>query len=125
VNAKIKRVLAASLCLVFVLILANCTVTTNDQYFWGSYENLLYDMYIKPGSVPPPLQIDKLEVDISKATNKGKAIPPGVFAHLGMMYAANGDIANATRAFNKEKTLYPESQVLIDGMLERASRNVK
>lgn len=109
----------------FIWILSGCETTGHDQYYWGSYENLLYTMYLEPGKAPPSLQISKLEKDIQKATSRGKVVPPGVYAHLGLMYAANGNIASSVEAFNTEKTLYPESQVLIDGMLKRAALHAK
>lgn len=94
--------------------------TTSQLYYWGDYEQLLYDMYNKPGNAPPELQIDKLSADIERAHNSGQKIAPGVHAHLGMMYASVGNLAAAEAAFNNEKRLYPESATLLDGMLQRA-----
>lgn len=79
---------------------------TNSQlYYWGSYEEQLYNQYNKPGKAPPELQIDKLSEDIERAENSGKKIAPGVHAHLGLMYAAVGNMAAAEAAFNNEKAL--------------------
>lgn len=99
--------------------------TTQSLYYWGDYENLVYDMYNKPGKAPPELQIDKLTQDIEQAESSGRKIAPGIHAHLGMMYAAAGNMAAAEAAFNNEKRLYPESATLLDGMLQRAYENKK
>lgn len=101
--------------------LAGCA-TVNQQYYWNSYEGLIYDMYNKPGKATPDVQIDKLTRDIQKAESVGRPTPPGVYAHLGFMYAAQGNMEKAEAAFNEEKTLYPESEVLINGMLERSKK---
>lgn len=100
--------------------LSGC-VSHNTTYYWGSYEQLLYDIYMAPGSADPLTQVEKLTTDISQAESKGKPVPPGVYAHLGMAYASLGNIGEAMAALTTEKTLYPESAVLIDGMIDRAT----
>lgn len=102
-----------------VILLAACE-SASSLYYWGDYEQLVYDMYNRPGKAPPELQIDKLSADIERARNRGKKIAPGIHAHLGLMYASVGNMAAAEAAFTNEKTLYPESAVLLDGMLQRA-----
>lgn len=102
------------------LLVSACQNTTN-LYYWGEYEQLVYDMYHKPGSATPEVQIDKLSLDIEKANNSGQNLPPGVYAHLGLMYAAVGNMPAAESAFTAEKNLFPESAVFIDGMLKRAN----
>lgn len=100
-------------------LLAGCASNKN-LYYWGHYEPLIYDMYVKPGKADPGTQIEKLTGDIQKAQGRDKTIPPGVYAHLGFMYAIQGNLGRAEEAFNEEKALYPESVVFIDGMMDRA-----
>jgi hypothetical protein len=76
-------------------------------------------MYINPGSADTTTQISKLTTDIQKAEAKNMPIAPGVHAHLGYMYALEGDIGQAKAAFLTEKTLFPESASFIDGMMSR------
>ena len=109
--------------LAFVL-LASCA-TQKPTYYWGHYEPLIYDMYHKPGKAEPGVQIDKLTQDIQRAQDNGLKVPPGLHAHLGLMYAIQGNVAQSQAAFLKEKTLYPESAVMIDGMLKRANERHK
>lgn len=106
--------------LIMTCIWLSACETTPNLYYWGSYEQLLYDMYNKPGSATAELQIDALSTDIEKAENSGQKVAPGIHAHLGLMYAAVGNMAAAEAAFNNEKRLYPESATLLDGMLQRA-----
>lgn len=102
------------------LVLATgCVPAHVDHYYWGQYESLIYDMYVKDGAADPGTQIDKLTADIQQAASLGRPVPPGVHAHLGIMHASVGNIAKAEDAFATEKQLYPESAVLIDGMMKR------
>ena len=101
-------------------LLAACETTSSSLYYWGDYEQLLYDMYNKPGNALPEMQIDQLSADIERAQHEGKNIAPGVHAHLGLMYASIGNMPAAEAAFNNEKRLFPESAILLDGMLQRA-----
>lgn len=106
-----------------ILIVTGCHSTSNrPQYYWGEYEQLIYDSYNKPGAATPALQIQKITRDIEKAKMHHQKIPPGLYAHLGMMYAAQGNKSLAIAAFNEEKKLFPESSILIDGMIQRSNR---
>ncbi len=102
-----------------ILFLTGCA-TSETQYYWGNYENLVYQTYNSPGEVPPSIQIEKLNLDIEKATAAGKPIPPGIYAHLGLMDAANGEKDLAMAALAKEKELFPDSTRFIDGLIQRS-----
>lgn len=114
--------LKLNLALVFfcaVLGLTGCE-TQGSLFYWGEYEKLLHQMYVKPGATDPVAQVDILNRDLQKAEAKDLKPAPGVYAHLGYMYAAMGDVSNAEAAFNAEIALYPESAVLLQGMMNRA-----
>lgn len=113
-NQTIRIALAAML-----LVLGGCA-TSSALYYWGDYESLVHDMYVKPGRADPTTQILKLQELIQRAESLGRGVPPGVFAHLGMMHAMQGDAVSAHRAFSEEMMRFPESTTLIDGMLTRA-----
>lgn len=106
--------------LIGVGLLGGCATGPKTRYHWGQYEQLLYDMYVKPGAATPAVQIEKLSTDIQQAEMLGKPVPPGVYAHLGFMYSLEGNNAAAHNAFDSEKSLYPDASTLIDGMLKRA-----
>lgn len=102
--------------------LSGCA-TNKTQYYWGEYENLVYQTHIKPEEASPFIQIEKLQADIQKAEAANQSIPPGLYAHLGLMYAANGDKSLALDSLNKEKELFPESTQFIDGLINRSVNN--
>jgi hypothetical protein len=110
--------LKGGLLLVSCLILIGCA-TSESLYFWGDYENLIYEMYIEPGSADSATQIHKLKEDISKASSEGKLVPPGLHAHLGYMYFLLGDTHAAILELETEKKLFPESAKFIDGLTGR------
>jgi len=115
---KIVKVLVIGL--VSVLLVAGCATGHKDMYYWGEYENMLNDMYSNPGNTGLDVQIEKIHTDINHADEEGKPSPPGLYAHLGFLYASQGDIAKAKKAFNIEKKLFPESATFINGMMKRA-----
>jgi hypothetical protein len=111
------------LAIVVTVILFSGCASNNSQYYWGEYEGLVYKTHHTPGEVPPSIQIELLQTDIEKAAAVGKPIPPGVYAHLGLMYAANGNKELALASLTKEKELYPESSTFIDGLIKRSLNN--
>lgn len=119
---KKSRLLLSSI-IAFTLFAAGCATPSKDHYYWGSYQTLILKMYVEPGSAAPLTQIEKLTADLQQADSDGKPPPPGLYAHLGMMYAMNGDIAEAEAAFLEEKNLFPEAEVFINGMMERVLLN--
>ncbi len=77
-------------------------------------------MYKKPGSAPPQQQIVALNETVQRAEDRSLSVGPGIYAHLGYMYALDGQQAKSHAALQQEMALFPESKPLIDGMLERA-----
>ncbi len=116
-----KRVLT-SIAILVCITATGCATGPKHQYYWGNYETLIHDMYVNAGKATPTIQIAKITEDIQKAEGQGKPVPPGVYAHLGFMYSLEGNEGAATEAFNEEKSLYKDSQALIDGMLKRAEQ---
>ncbi len=104
-----------------LMLAALCTLSAcaKSIYHWGHYEDLVYDMYVNPGSADPGTQVAKLTEDIDKAHAEGKPVPPGVHAHLGYMYYQQGNLGSAEQEFQTERTLFPESTAFIDGLLKR------
>lgn len=103
---------------VLILLLAGCQVA-RPLYYWGQYEGTLYQSYANPGKISPDEQILKLHEDITKAAAAGLPANPGLHAQLGYLYLAKGQIEAAQKEFETEKTLFPESAVLMDGMLQK------
>ena len=112
------------LCALSTLVASGCSQKPS-MYYWGEYEGLVYKMYIEPGNAEPDVQIEKLKNDIQHAQNQGKKTPPGIYAHLGFMYATVGNNQLAIESFSQEKTLFPESVKFLDGMMKRALKEGK
>lgn len=95
------------------LILAGCASQSPQQiYQWDNYQDSLYKYYTNKSSQQD--QIAALQGVINKARTSNKQVPPGLHAHLGMLYSNTGKKDLAVTEFNAEKRQYPESSVYID-----------
>ncbi len=92
---------------------------SSNLYYWGHYEDSIYDMYAEPGNVSIGDEIMRFEHQIEKTTVSGKFIPPGLHAHLAYLYISEGDYATALIHLQAEKKKFPESGTFIDGLIER------
>jgi len=111
VNPQIKIPVA------FLAILALITGCQTSIYYWGHYENLVYDTYAKPEKVPPEMQVHVMEEDLAKAGSANKPLPPGFHAHLGYEYYLLGKTDLALQQFQQEKKEFPESTVFMDRVI--------
>lgn len=101
------------------LSLVGCASAPKPLYSWGEYPQQSYLMLSVPEKTSPQDQIVKLEKDVEKAKAKNLAVPPGLYAHLGLM---NLNLQNGLRAaeyFELERQVYPESTVLMDRLLKK------
>ncbi|SMN14362.1 DUF4810 domain-containing protein [Bathymodiolus heckerae thiotrophic gill symbiont] len=105
------------------MLLTSC-VTNKNIYYWGEYESIVRQSYVEPGAMDVQTQIEKLNTDLQKTESAGKKVAPGVYAYLGVLYAEQGKYTQSRTALLKEKTLFPEANVLIDGMLNRADKKL-
>lgn len=107
------------LCFIFILFTFFSCSSSKGIYYWGHYEELLYDQYQTPGKATPETQVVKLEEDIEKARSLNKPLPPGFYAHLGYQYLQMGRTADAKESFIAEKKQFIESTVLMDFFLKK------
>lgn len=107
---------------VSLFFVAGCA-TNKEIYYWGEYEQLIHDAYVLPGSADPQTQIEKLNTDLQKTEELGKKPAPGIYAHLGFLYAIEGRQSESKTALMEERLLYPESEIFIDGMMSRSLKN--
>ena len=103
--------LAISLCL------GGCASQPELLYSWGSYEAQVYARL--NGESSPHTQLGEMELDLQKILTSGKRLPPGFYAHMGMLYAETGNYAGAIASFMSEKASFPESVVFMNLLLER------
>lgn len=100
-----------------VALLTGCAPKT--MYHWGSYDALVYHMYVNPDEATAEVQLEALEADIEKARSKAKPLPPGFRAHMGYLYFQLGRYDEAKQAFEAEKIAFPESSHLMDRFLNK------
>ncbi|MBR8466437.1 DUF4810 domain-containing protein [Campylobacter sp. faydin G-140] len=127
---KFSKTLNAFVLTVFAFVVAGCASGSNQMgasYHWeSSYADSIYDYIRQEGDLNE--YINELEKYIanaykaqaSKAANK---IPPGLYAHLGLLYANNGDSVRAKSNFIKEMELYPESKHYIEFLMLQGGKN--
>jgi len=115
---KIKIVAFVSAILIAGFCLAGCS--TPPIYVWENYQDNIYSNL--KGGTSIESQISAMEKDLQKILSKNKKVPPGFYAHLGMLTAEANDPARARECFNEEKKRFPESAVLMDRFLARLGR---
>ena len=99
---------------IFTACLSGCAASPQPLYSWETYESQVY-AYFKGENWEG--QIDALERDKAKIEAGDKAIPPGFYAHLGLLYTETGNHNKAIACFEAENALFPESAVYMDFIL--------
>ncbi len=103
--------------LLVVTILNGCASGPKPLYSWNEYQPVVYEYYAL--DMGPQEQIEILKKDIEKARAKALPVPPGLHAHLGMLYINTGHPELAKTEFEQEKRLFPESTQFMDFLLKK------
>jgi len=96
--------------------LIGCT-STPSLYNWGNFQSQMYSNLKSGSSIES--QISVMEKDLNKILSKNNLVPPGFYAHLGMLYSEAGNMLRAIECFNEEKTRFPESEVFMNRLLSQ------
>lgn len=104
---------------VMSLSLVGCASGPKSLYSWGTYPQQTYLLLSVPEKTSPQEQIAKLEKDIEKAKAKNAAVPPGLYAHLGLLNLNLNNGPRAVEYFELGRQVYPESTVLMDRLLKK------
>jgi hypothetical protein len=104
--------------MVFVLGLAGCAQSGAPLYMWETYPRQQYAYLLREG-ISPDQQIQEIEAHAEKARAANAQLPPGLRAHLGMLYLSVGNPGRAMELWNAEKAAFPESTVYMDQLLRR------
>lgn len=112
-----NRMLGCCLPALLSLSLAGCA--PQGLYYWGDYESSLYERYVENDKQNTEAY---LRSTFTEAETAHRKVPPGVCADYGFLLYRRGDKAGAIAYFDKEKALYPESQALMDKLIERLRR---
>lgn len=91
------------------LLLSGCADDSPSQlYYWdGAYTSSVYEYLTQEGDAGA--QIAALEESLQKAYQRAAKVPPGLHAHLGLLYLSQGNGAKFKAYVEKEAELYPES----------------
>lgn len=100
----------------FALVLLSGCASQPTLYRWGDYDNQLYNHFKNTGSVDE--QIAALEKTLATG-NQAQNPGPGIYAHLGLLYAKQGREDLMRKSWEREKTLYPESAAYLDFLMNR------
>jgi hypothetical protein len=99
------------------LLLASGCVR-QSTYHWGRYDDTLYRHYKKPAE--REAFVEGLRTTILEADEQGLRVPPGICAEYGYALYEEGRLPEAISFFQRERTQWPESQVLMDKMIRNA-----
>ena len=92
------------------MLLSGCADDSPRQlYYWdGAYTGSVYEYLSEEGDAGA--QIAALEESLQKAYQRAAKVPPGLHAHLGLLYLSQGNGAKFKVYVEKEAQLYPESR---------------
>lgn len=97
-------------------ILAGCATKPTSLYQWQGYQNNV-DAYFRGDKLSPDAQAQLMESDLQKIRASGAAVPPGYYAHLGLLYGQQGKLDQFAQQVQAEKKQYPESETFMDFLL--------
>ena len=109
-----KWLLPACAC---ALLFTGCAQQRQPLYHWGDFQTVQYG-YFK-GDKGPEAGIVALEKVREEAKASGRNVPPGLQAHLGMLYGLSGRTDLFEQNLLAEKQSFPESSVYLDFLLKK------
>lgn len=112
-----KNIIKMGGLLVLAAMSTACVQTPTQLYQWDSYQPSIHQHY-QADSANLGEQVQKLEAAIEKAHANSVSVPPGLHAHLGMLYFNTGREQDAKAQFAAEKSLFPESSHFMDYILK-------
>jgi len=112
---SVPRLLGSML---LVLWLAGCAQSGAPLYMWETYPRQQYVYLLREG-ISPDQQIQEIETHAQKARAANAQLPPGLRAHLGMLYLSVGNPGRAMELWNAEKAAFPESTPYMNQLLKR------
>ena len=99
-----------------------CSCASKPLYYWGNYEDVIYQRLAKQGDDGPVKHIEVLRKDLAYAQKKGLDVPPGFHAHLGMLYSEVGNTRLSKQHLALESSTYPESKTFMNLFLKGSKR---
>ena len=105
-----------TLALLACAALGGCATKPTALYQWQGYQNNI-DAYFRADQLSPAAQTQRMEDDLQKIRASGGAVPPGYYAHLGLLYGQQGKLDQFAQQMQAEKKQSPESETLMDFLL--------
>lgn len=100
-----------------VATLSGCATRPQALYHWGDFPAQQYS-YFK-GDKGPEDGIQSIEKVRDEAKANGKSVPPGMQAHLGMLYGLTGRTDLFEQNLQAERQQFPESSAYVDFLLKK------
>lgn len=108
----------------FALLLSGCAPKKNSLYSWDrAYIDSVYTTLNNENDAAG--DIGKIEKYVQQSIVDGKKVPPGVYAHLGLLYSKVGNDGQALVYFEKEANAFPESRHYMNFIAKKGSKNEK
>lgn len=98
------------------VLLSGCVSRPQPLYYWGNFQDQQY-AYFK-GDKGPEDGIQNLERVKEEARSRGRPVPPGFQAHLGMLYGLTGRTDLLEQNLLAERQQFPESAVYVDFLMK-------
>jgi hypothetical protein len=105
------------ICSLTAASLSGCATRQQPIYHWGDFQSQQYS-YFK-GDKGPEEGILSLEKVREEAKAKGKPVPPGMQAHLGLLYGQTGRTDLFEQNLQAERQQFPESSTYVDFLLKK------
>jgi hypothetical protein len=116
-----EKMIRTPIALLLLACLAACV--SQPMYQWGTYESNLFQSYKDPTKVEA-LRIN-LEAHTALMESNRQKVAPGLYAELGTLYLQLGSSDKAINMYKKEREAWPESQGLMNSMIQNLERRTK
>lgn len=117
----VKRIICRLAVVGVVLGLTGCVTAPKPLYQWANYQGPVYQ-YFKDNGASAGDQIKVIEAQLQKNKAVGELSPPGLHAHLALLYSKLGNDSAAREHLVAERNLFPESAPYIDFLLKNGNR---
>lgn len=107
----------------FLALLTVAACAPTPLFYWGQYEESLYERHKDPSEQGQAVAFKMLEVTIQEAEANKARVPPGVYADYGYLLFKQGRVDDAIAYFRKEAETYAESRYLMESIISRIQRN--
>ena len=113
------RLLRLSALAALISMLAACAAKgPGPLYLWEAFPRQQYDALLR-GGFSADEHIRQLEAHAEKARAANAALPPGLRAHLGMLYLGAGNAERARELWKAEILAFPESSAYMGQLIRK------